>query len=123
MSSIARSWRCAISKSCPTARLPKSWASNRRRRAFAMCVPSSDSKRFCRTCQVLTTEPVVADEPTSGAEHDREPVELLAAEFVDRHRSGECPQIDEYTRQHPDLADEIRDLFPTIAKLEELRLS
>lgn len=49
---------------------------------------------------------------------DRDPVEELAAEFLDRHRLGEKPTIEEYTRRHPELAEEIRDLFPTIAALE-----
>eukprot|EP00913_Durusdinium_trenchii_P008811 g8277.t1 len=42
----------------------------------------------------------------------------LADEFLERHRRGEFPSIEEYATAHPDLADEIRDLFPTIAELE-----
>ncbi len=47
--------------------------------------------------------------------------ELLAAEFMDGCRRGQCPSIDEYARKHPDLAAEIRELFPTIATLENLK--
>ena len=53
---------------------------------------------------------------------ERDPVEALAAEFLERHRRGECPSIEEYTQRHPELADEIRDLFPTIAALEGWKL-
>jgi serine/threonine protein kinase len=55
-------------------------------------------------------------------EAERDPVEALAAEFVERQRRGEHPSIEEYTRQHPELAEEIRDLFPTIAALEGWKL-
>tara|TARA_R110002072_G_scaffold173600_1_gene328241 strand:- start:41723 stop:45088 length:3366 start_codon:yes stop_codon:yes gene_type:complete len=57
---------------------------------------------------------------------DGEPVEdrldELAAEFVERYRQGESPTIAEYARQHPDLAKEICDLFPTIAQMEGLKV-
>jgi tetratricopeptide (TPR) repeat protein len=57
---------------------------------------------------------------TDQAEHD--PVEALAAEFMERQRRGENPSIEDYARRYPELADEIRDLFPTIAALEGLKL-
>ncbi len=57
----------------------------------------------------------------NDATTDRDPVEELAAEFVERHRRGECPTIEEYVAQHPELAEGIRDLFPTIAALEQLK--
>jgi serine/threonine protein kinase len=52
---------------------------------------------------------------------DREPFELLAAEFTDRCRHGERPSIDDYAQRHPELAEEIRELFPTIAALEQAK--
>ena len=52
---------------------------------------------------------------------DRDPFELLAAEFTDRCRGGQRPSIDEYARRHPEFADEIRELFPTIAALEQVK--
>jgi len=51
----------------------------------------------------------------------RDPFEALAAEFVERRRSGENPSIDEYVERCPELADEIRELFPTIGAIEELQ--
>ena len=45
-------------------------------------------------------------------------LERLAEEFVERHRRGEHPSLSEYTSRHPDLADEIRDLFPALVQIE-----
>ncbi len=53
-------------------------------------------------------------------EHDA--LEALAAEFMERYRCGEQPSVAEYAVQHPELADEIRDLFPTIATMERLKV-
>ncbi len=50
---------------------------------------------------------------------DRDPVETLATDFLERQRRGESPTIDEYVDEYPHLADEIRDLFPTIAAMED----
>ncbi len=45
----------------------------------------------------------------------------LAFEFAERIRHGERPSLSEYANRHPDLADEIRDLFPTLVMIEQLR--
>ena len=50
----------------------------------------------------------------------RNPVELLAEEFLDRKRRGEHPTMAEYVERHPDFADEIRDLFPALVMMEDL---
>jgi WD40 repeat protein/serine/threonine protein kinase len=52
--------------------------------------------------------------------HERELVERLAEEFVERYRAGERPSLDEYVAAHPRHADEIRDLFPALVLMEEL---
>jgi serine/threonine protein kinase len=52
---------------------------------------------------------------------DSNPLEALAADFMERQRRGEMPSVEEYAADHPELADEIRDLFPTIAALEKVR--
>ena len=36
----------------------------------------------------------------------------LVNEFTQRLEAGEKPSIEEYCQQHPELADEIRELFP-----------
>lgn len=56
------------------------------------------------------------------AEDDRDPLEELAADFLERQRAGQCPTIAEYVARRPDLAAEIEELFPTIAVLERLKL-
>src|SRR6516162_3851197 len=44
----------------------------------------------------------------------------LAHEFAERYRRGERPPLDEYTQRYPELADEIRELFPTLVMMERL---
>src|SRR5438128_4877093 len=44
----------------------------------------------------------------------------LAEEFVARFRRGERPSLSEYTARHPELADEIRELFPALVMMEDL---
>ena len=56
---------------------------------------------------------------TSSDEHG--PVELLAEEFLDRHKRGQRPTIGEYCDRHPELADEIRDVFEALLVVEELK--
>ena len=57
----------------------------------------------------------------SEPDDERDPLEVLAAEFVERQRKGQCPSISEYAVKHPELAAEIEEFFPTIAALEELK--
>ncbi len=47
----------------------------------------------------------------------------LADEFVGRVRQGERPSVTEYVARHPDLADDLRDLLPTMADLEHAKES
>ena len=51
---------------------------------------------------------------------ERNPVELLAEDFLDRKRRGERPTLQEYLDRHPELAEEIRDLFPALLMVEDL---
>jgi WD40 repeat protein/serine/threonine protein kinase len=55
--------------------------------------------------------------PSSDA---RNPVELLAEDFLDRKRRGERPTLQQYLDRHPELAEEIRDLFPALLMMEDL---
>ena len=50
---------------------------------------------------------------------ERNPVELLAEEFLERYRRGENPELAAYIRQYPEHADEIRELFPVLLELEQ----
>lgn len=49
-------------------------------------------------------------------------LDSLAEEFVSRRRQGERVSIEEYCLQYPDLAEEIRDIFPTVLELEQLKV-
>src|SRR5579871_5617735 len=44
-------------------------------------------------------------------------LDQLAEEFVDRFRRGERPSLKEYTDRYPELASEIRELFPALVKV------
>jgi serine/threonine protein kinase/WD40 repeat protein len=55
----------------------------------------------------------------SSQSSGRDPVEKLAEEFAERLRRGEHPSLTEYTQQYPELAAQIRDLFPALAVMEE----
>ncbi len=48
-------------------------------------------------------------------------VDELAEEFARRWRAGERPSVDEYTARYPQWADEIRDVFPAVALMEQLK--
>jgi hypothetical protein len=47
----------------------------------------------------------------------------LAEEFLDRYRKGERPPLKEYLDRHPDLAAEIREVFPAMAMMENIALA
>ncbi|MHC4877728.1 MAG: serine/threonine-protein kinase [Planctomycetota bacterium] len=49
----------------------------------------------------------------------REQLEVLASEFADKSRAGLRPSIDDYVRRYPLLEDQIRELFPMVAALEQ----
>src|SRR5262249_49026860 len=52
---------------------------------------------------------------------DRNPVEVLAEDFLDRQRRGEKPTLREYCERHPELAEEIRLVFPALCMVEDLK--
>jgi eukaryotic-like serine/threonine-protein kinase len=52
---------------------------------------------------------------------ERNPVEVLAEEFAERFRRGERPALTEYAERYPDLAAEIRELFPALVLMEQLK--
>src|SRR5262245_19423335 len=62
----------------------------------------------------------MANELTDSSS-DVNPLDALAEEFLERYRRGERPALTEYTEKHPKLADEIRDLFPALVMMEDVR--
>jgi serine/threonine protein kinase/WD40 repeat protein len=47
----------------------------------------------------------------------------LAEEFLDRYRKGQRPPLREYIERHPELAGEIREVFPAMAMMENIALA
>ena len=45
----------------------------------------------------------------------------IVDEYVDRVQRGDCPSIDEYCQQNPDIASELRELLAALGKLDELQ--
>src|SRR5262249_21143585 len=60
--------------------------------------------------------PAAMSEPSS----ELDAVGRLAEDFLARYRRGERPSLAEYTAQYPELAEQIRDLFPALVVMEEL---
>src|SRR5258708_32093733 len=46
-------------------------------------------------------------------------LDQLAEEFAERYRRGERPSLQEYVDRYPNLADDIRELFPALAEVEQ----
>src|SRR5207249_1712436 len=57
---------------------------------------------------------------TPSQSSGRDPVEVLAEEFAERYRRGERPSLTEYADRHPELASQIRELFPALVEMEQL---
>ncbi len=49
----------------------------------------------------------------------REPIEELAESFLARFRAGERPPLTELVAAHPELAEQIRELFPALIEMEQ----
>src|SRR5262245_30296292 len=50
-----------------------------------------------------------------------EQIGALAEEYLARHRQGLKPSVELYATAHPELAEEIRRLFPALLMMEELK--
>jgi WD40 repeat protein/serine/threonine protein kinase len=48
-------------------------------------------------------------------------LDRLATEFAARYRRGERPPLQEYIDRYPELADDIRELFPTMVEIEQVK--
>src|SRR5262245_9810330 len=60
--------------------------------------------------------------PKSGSrEPEQDPVDVLAEEFAERLRRGEHPSVADYAARHPRLADQLRQVLPAVAKMEQLK--
>ncbi len=52
---------------------------------------------------------------------DADPMGQIADEFVQALRQGQRPSVEEFTRRYPEYADEIRDLLPALAMIEQAK--
>ena len=52
---------------------------------------------------------------------ERDPLEQIAESFLARWRAGERPAVSDYAKEYPDLAADIRDVFPALVMMEEGR--
>src|SRR5262249_15714079 len=77
--------------------------------------PEEYQQRFAECAELIRA----AFHEMTGPE--RNPVEALAEEFLDRCRRGERPSLSEYTARHPEWADKIRSLFPLLLDMEAAR--
>src|SRR5262245_34711296 len=51
---------------------------------------------------------------------DYDRFDALAEEFAERYRNGERPSPEEYVDRLPQMADEIREMFPALVEVEQL---
>src|SRR4029077_8134871 len=63
-------------------------------------------------------EPEPDPKPASSSTGD--PLGPILESFLARFRKGERPSLTEYIARHPGLADEIRELLPAVAEIEQL---
>ena len=52
-------------------------------------------------------------------ESSRDPLEVVLTEFSDAVRAGGTPSIEDFALRYPELADQIRELFPLVHGLEQ----
>ena len=59
----------------------------------------------------------------SSSESNSGAVVELAEEFIERCRKGERPSLQEYIDRYPELAAEIREVFPAVALMENIAVA
>src|SRR5688572_11333177 len=55
---------------------------------------------------------------TDDSASQRDRVERLADAFMASYRAGDCLSVDEYARQYPELAEQLRELLAALLVLE-----
>lgn len=56
-----------------------------------------------------------------ATDDDRDPVDIAADEFAERYRNGEYPSVTEYAQRFPEQAEELKELLPAVAMMEQLK--
>ena len=75
------------------------------------------------SCRPIGATDVKGSSSMSQSESQSEIVLELAEEFLERYRQGERPSLQEYIDRHPELAAEIREVFPAMAMMEKIALA
>ena len=57
---------------------------------------------------------------TTSGSRDYGRFDELAEEFAERYRRGERPELQEYIDRLPEMADEIREMFPALVEVEQV---
>src|SRR5262249_6675070 len=83
----------------------------------AISAPSRGSRQYSPPCREDST---VSDQ-TSEQSANFVLLARLADEFAQRYRRGERPSLAEYVERYPDLADDIRELFPALVEVEQVK--
>src|SRR5262245_31385820 len=68
----------------------------------------------------MTTPGSPSASPRGSPSSGLDPINRLADEFIARYRRGERPSLTEYTEKYPELAEQIRELFPAMVTMERL---
>ena len=89
----------------------------RRRPVCVTCARSGGSRRRSTPFRSSPMRGKPDDDDPAG----RDPVEELAEEFLDRYRRGGRPSLSEYAARLPERAAEIRELFPFLLEMEDVR--
>jgi WD40 repeat protein/serine/threonine protein kinase len=70
---------------------------------------------------ILEQSPGDANDPIPMEDsYDYARFDALAEEFADRYRRGERPSLTEYVDRLPQMADEIREMFPALVEVERV---
>ncbi|MCA9080227.1 MAG: serine/threonine protein kinase [Planctomycetaceae bacterium] len=64
---------------------------------------------------------VLPDDLQISNEITRDPMEVVASEFMDELRDGRRPDVSQFVLRYPDLSEEIRELFPMLLAIEDMK--
>lgn len=62
----------------------------------------------------------MTDSPTPSDNSDAD-VEAIAEDFLQRRRAGQNPSLEDYVAEHPDVADDLREIIPALLAMESLK--
>src|SRR5688500_14839569 len=87
--------------------------------ASAAAPPAAPAAAAAPVAPAASSAAVAAAETRAETSADDERIADLADDFLRRHRAGLHPTVEEYAQKHPELAGQIRGLFPPILMMEQ----